>query len=310
MFYKYRNQLLRWWFDRRIRGVLDTLPLRLAEERSAPAVLSQLQHKDVLMYLAAVKSFACHFPPAEVHVVDDGSLTVGDRTLLSEHVPEIRFHALADCREPGLPNGGTWERLIAIARLSETRYVIQLDADTLTLAPIAEVEAATRNGASFTIGTWDHQQIEPILERAREAQKHLAGDRLHVQVLAEANFCHLKDAASFKYVRGCSGFSGFSAGPGKLDLMRVLSSQIQELIGRSWLEWGSEQVMSNLVVANQPNAMVLPHPDYADCMKMRQGTTRFVHFIGTCRFRGGHYAKLVNQMVSQLPKPGQGWSSE
>lgn len=296
MFYKQKNQIQRWWFDRGIRGILETPPLRLSDDGGAPAVLSQLQHKDVLMYLAAVKSFACRFLPAEIHVIDDGSLTVNDRALLAEHVPGIRFHALEDCREPGLPHGGTWERLIAIARLSASRYVIQLDADTLTLAPIPEVVAASRNGTSFAIGTWDHQAIEPMLERSREARKHLVRDRVHVQVLAEANFCNLQDASSMKYVRGCSGFSGFAPCDGKLELMRSLSGQMQGLIGDRWLEWGSEQVMSNLVVANQPDAIVLPHPDYADCVKMRHDKTRFVHYIGTCRFKGGHYARMVRNL--------------
>ncbi len=296
MFYKQKSQWQRWWFDRRIRGVLDTPPLLLAIDSAAPVVLSQLQHKDVLMYLAAVKSFARHLPPAEVHVIDDGSLTAGDRELLGKHVPGICFQSLADCREPGLPSGGTWERLIAIARLSETRYVIQLDADTLTLSPIADIEALSRSGNSFSIGTWDHQQIEPALDRARAAKNHLKGGRPHVQLLAESNFDRLHDAGSLMYVRGCSGFSGFAPGEGKLDLMRTISGQLQSLIGERWLEWGSEQVMSNLVVANQPGAIVLPHPEYADCQKMQPGTTLFVHFIGTCRFNGGHYARMICAM--------------
>ncbi len=62
----------------------------------------------------------------------------------------IEFHALADCHEPGLPTGGTWERLIAIARLSRSHYVIQLDADTLAMGPLAEVAAAVRDGRAFT----------------------------------------------------------------------------------------------------------------------------------------------------------------
>ena len=295
MFYKQKNQFRRWWFDRRIRGVLDTAPLRLADDPTEPVVLSQLQHKDVLMYLAAVKSFACHVLPAEVHVVDDGSLDADDRKLLSKHVAGIHFHALADCREPGLPRGGCWERLIAIARLSERRYVIQLDSDTLTLAPITEVVAAARGDKAFSIGTWDYQQIEPALERALTAKSHLLGGRPHVQLLAEAHFDRLRDADSLKYVRGCAGFSGFSVGVGKLELMRDLSGQMQTMIGERWLEWGSEQVMSNLLVANQPDAIVLPHPEYTDCEKMRPGVTRFVHFIGTCRFRRGVYANQVRR---------------
>jgi hypothetical protein len=299
MFYKQKDKLRRWLFAHQVRGVLDTPPLRLAGG-AATLVLSQLQHKDVLMYLAAVKSFARHLPPGEVHVVDDGSLTDDDHALLMRHIPGIQFHTLTDCREPGLPQGGTWERLIAIARLSSSRYVIQLDADTLTLAGIDEVSDAVTRNQSFSIGTWDQQMIEPAASRAHTARPRLNGGRPHVQLLAEAHFDRFAGAESLRYVRGCSGFSGFAVSTGKLELMRSLSSQMQALIGERWLEWGSEQVMSNLVVANQPDAMVLPHPDYADCEKMQPGATRFVHFIGTCRFRSGRYARLVRQMVSQI----------
>ena len=34
-------------------------------------------------------------------------------------------------------------------------------------------------------------------------------------------------------------------------------------LGSRWTEWGTEQVTSNYVVANSPEAMVLPYPKYA-----------------------------------------------
>lgn len=295
MFYRQKNQWQRWWFDKRARGVLDAPPVRL-DEGGALAVLSQLQHKDLIMYLAAVKSFARHLPPAEVHVVDDGSLTTEDRELLARHIPGVHFHPMADCRQAGLPQGGCWERLTAIARLSRDRYVIQLDADTLTLDRIDEVRAAVRSGHAFSIGTWDGQVLESADERARAAQSRLGAAKPHIQLLAEAQFDRLERAGSLRYVRGCAGFSGFAPGEGKLELMGELSDQMRSLIGDRWLEWGSEQVMSNLVVANQPGAIVLPHPEYADCEKMRPGRTRFIHFIGTCRFAGGVYADMIRRM--------------
>ena len=295
MFYQLKDRLRRGRFSRRVQHLLHTAPLELACNASAPAVLSQLQHKDVLMYLAALKSFAQHVPPNAVHIVDDGSLTPEDRALLAQHVPGVQFHMLADCREPNLPVGGTWERLTAIARLSESSYLIQLDADTLTTGPLPEVAAAVRENRAFTIGTWDGQVIEPARERAAQARARNP-TLTHVQMLAEAHLDRLKDADSLKYVRGCSGFAGFSAGMGKLEMMHRLSSQMQQLIGDKWNEWGSEQVMSNLVVANQTETQVLPHPDYTDCEKMQPGRTRFIHFIGTCRFKGGHYANMINRL--------------
>lgn len=298
MFYKQKNQIQRFLFDRAIRRVLDTPAVTLSSDPGAPAVLSQLQHKDVRMYLAAIKSFTRQVPVAEVHVVDDGSLSKDDRVLLLRHVPDAQFHSMSSCRADSLPRGGCWERLTAIARLSEARYVIQLDADTLTLASIDEVRRAAEDNISFSIGTWDNQTIESAVDRAQTAQKRLGENRrAHVQLLAEANFDRFQQMDGLMYIRGCAGFAGFSAGPGKLEFMQKMSTQMQSLIGERWLEWGSEQVMSNLVVANQPNAIVLPHPDYADCEKMQAGKTRFVHFIGTCRFRRGAYAEQVRHIL-------------
>lgn len=294
MFYKFKDQLRRRLFSSQVGFLIETPPLKLNGNTSL-VVLSQLQHKDVLMYLAAVKSFARQVLPGAVHVVDDGSLTPEDRALLATHLPGVQFHALADCREAGLPTGGTWERLTAIARLSESRYVIQLDADTLTNGHIDEVAAAVRENRAFTIGTWNGQTVETARERAEQTRVRNA-TLTHVQMRAEAHFDRLNEADTLKYVRGCSGFAGFPVGPGKLELMHRLSFQLQRLIGKKWNEWGSEQVMSNLVVANQPDAQVLPHPDYTDCEKMQLGRTRFIHFIGTCRFKGGHYADMIDRL--------------
>ena len=293
MFYKLKDRLRRRHFASQVQNLLDTPAITLGDA-SSPIVLSQLQHKDLLMYLAAIKSFARQLPPSAVHVVNDGSLNAQDCALLTRHVPGIRFHALSDCREPGLPSGGTWERLIAIARLSRSHYVIQLDADTLTRGPISEVIQLAHANRAFTIGTWDGQEIESATERAAQTRTRSPG-ATHVQMQAEMHFDRLSHAAELKYVRGCSGFAGFAAGSDKLQLMHRLSGEMQKLIGDKWLEWGSEQVMSNLVVANEPDAMALPHPDYTDCEKM-QPHSRFVHFIGTCRFQGGRYADMINGM--------------
>jgi len=298
MFYKLKDRLRREFFSRRVQDLLHSAPLELGAA-AAPVVLSQLQHKDVLMYLAAVKSFARQMPPSTVHVVNDGSLTPEDRALLARHVPGVQLHALEDYREPGLPIGGTWERLTAIAHLSQTHYVIQLDADTLTRGPIDEVAVAAQANRAFTIGTWNGQTIEIARERAEQMRARNAAST-HVQMLAEAHFCRLSEVATLKYVRGCSGFAGFPAGPGKLELMHSLSSQMQQLIGDKWHEWGSEQVMSNLVVANQPDARVLPHPKYCDCTKISLTHTQFIHFIGPCRFKAGIYAKMAVRVMTLL----------
>lgn len=295
MLFSLKDKMRRARFARRVDGLADSPPIRL-DGALGLHVLSQLQHKDVLLYLAAIKSFCQQVPVECVHVVDDGSLSPEDQALLARHIPGVEILSIAACRDPALPQGGTWERLTAIARLSRHAYVIQLDSDTLALAPLPEVVEAVRQGRSFTIGTWDGQTLEPAIERAREAKVVLGRGITHVQVQAEAAFDRLDRAEKLRYVRGCSGFAGFAPGPDKLELMRRLSSQLQEILGVVWQEWGSEQVMSNLVVANQPEAFVLPHPSYCDCRCIRPGETRFIHFIGACRFTSDQYSDMVRDL--------------
>lgn len=295
MLFSLKDKMRRARFAKRVAGLLDSAPLRL-DDALGLHVLSQLQHKDVLLYLAAIKSFGRQVPVSQIHVLDDGSLTAEDLAILHQHVPGVRVCPISEVRDPALPHGGTWERLTAIARLSEHAYVVQLDADTLAVDGLPEVLEAVRQGHSFTIGTWDGQTLEPALERSRQAKTILQGGGTHVQVQAEAAFGDLTDAEDLRYVRGCSGFAGFAPGSGKLDLMRNLSSQLERRLGSVWLEWGSEQVMSNLVIANQAGALVLPHPAYCDCNRMTAGTTRFIHFIGACRFTSDRYADTVRHL--------------
>ena len=77
---------------------------------------------------------------------------------------------------------------------------------------------------------------------------------------------------------------------------------MEKEIGAKWHRWGSEQVMSNIVIANLEKAEVLPHPKYSDCKKMKFPDTCFIHFIGDCRFRHSIYAKLATNEIRKLNK--------
>jgi len=135
----------------------------------------------------------------------------------------------------------------------------------------------------------------------RETAARLAprsGD--HIQVFAEANFDKRCDFESLCYVRGCSGFGGVARHAFTREFVESISAQMAAAIGDKWSEWGSERVMSNIVAANVPDAVVLPHPKYADCHKMKQGVTKFIHFIGSCRFIGRTYARLGAQVIDTL----------
>lgn len=299
MLYKLKDRFRRTRFAGQCKAVLDTPPAAL-DPASNLALLSQLQHKDVLMFLLAVKSFAREVRPAAVFVLNDGSLTPEDLAVLAQHIPDVAMLALEPFRNPACPAGGCWERLLAISRLVEDFYVIQLDSDTLTVGPIAEVAACVQEGKAFALGTWDRQRSERMDERVATARKLHTGPSDHVQLVAEANFDKLSGFASLRYVRGCAGFGGFPRRSFSHEFVEAISREMRMAIGDKWDEWGSEQVMSNIVLANVPGCMVLPHPKYADCQKMRDGETVFIHFIGSCRFDRGLYASLGRRVIAAL----------
>lgn len=299
MFYSLKDKIRRKWFASQCKGILQTPPITL-ENNSNLAVLSQLQHKDVLMFLLALKSFSREMPIGHVYLLNDGSLTTSDITLLQAHVPGLTFFELKDFQGTSCPRGGCWERLLAIAELVKKYYVIQLDSDTLTVGAVPELVDFVKQGVAFTIGTWDNQTIETMEERCTTAKTRTPDASSHIQLMAEASFDKLKSYKTLNYVRGCAGFAGFPQNSFTKDFVEGISSEMQEVIGSKWSEWGSEQVMSNIVVANIANATVLPHPKYSDCQKMKLPQTVFIHFIGSCRFNTGTYANLGKNIIKQL----------
>lgn len=303
MFHNLKGQVGRELFNRRCAAVLDTPPIRLDDSRPA-MVLSQLQHKDLLMYLVAVKTLAARVPLGRARVLDDGSLQPEDHALLARHLPGVVIEPITAYRSPRCPSGGTWERLLAIARHCSDHYVMQLDADTLTVDALPEVVQAIEANRSFALGTWDEQRSESFAERAADARRLNPGPQLHVQVAAEQNFDRDPAWAGLRYIRGCSGFAGFAKGATSTGFIEDFSERMSRLLGERWREWGSEQVMSNIALANSPDAMVLPHPRYCDCLH-RAEHSAFVHFIGDCRFRGSTYRDLAGREIDSLNSPAR-----
>lgn len=299
MLEKFFNKYERVRYYRHIRAILDTMPI--AKSRgSRLAVLTQLQHKDVLSYLVALKSFAHSVPVSDVYILNDGTLTESDVRILDEHTSGCQVLSLADFKSQYCPSGGCWERLLAISALVRENYVIQLDSDTVTLGDLQEVKDAVSSASGFVLGTWDKQEFETMPYRVQKSRARLGGVDGHVQLVAEANFDSLRNYESLRYVRGCAGFSGFPAQSFSREWVEDISEQLGATLGEKWAEWGSEQTMSNIVVANMAKSVVLPHPKYADCIKRQHETTEFVHFIGTCRFRGSSYRNTSLDAIRKL----------
>ena len=298
MFYRIKDRLRRAQFQREARGILEVAPIEFDSSSSA-IVFSQLPHKDLLMFITALRSFARFVPLKGVHLLNDGSVTAEDKALLHELIPKLTFYDLLDFRSPACPSGGCWERLLGIAELVRDHYVIQLDSDTLAVSAIDDVAESARNNIAFVLGTWDGQEIEAMADRAAQAKKISGGQDVHIQLLAEANMDRMSGYETLRYVRGCAGFAGFSVRSFSRGRVETLSQEMYAVLGSKWNTWGSEQFASNVIVANIAHAIVLPHPKYCACNRVRPETA-FIHFIGGCRFNDGTYARLAKRVIDEL----------
>ena len=300
MFYKLKDKLNRFRFFEACKQIFITAPVT-AKTDEPIAVLTQLQHKDVILFLIAIKTFVRQVPISKVFIINDGSLNNDDFIVLRKHIPIADFFDAKQFSDPHCPTGGCWERLLAIASFIDQFYIIQLDSDTLSLSALDEINDHIKTNTGFIIGTWDNQEIEAMNISSERAIKNVNPTfDAHVQILAEAHFSKLAGSENLRYVRGCAGFSGFPKNSFKKQFIIDFSTKMENEIGSKWHEWGSEQVMSNVVVANVDKATVLPHPKYADCSKMKLPGTCFIHFIGECRFRGSVYAKLAQNEIRKL----------
>jgi hypothetical protein len=275
----------RWQYKKVAQQILTTRPLNQGELPFM--LLSMVQKRDVESYLVAVKSFAHFLNPSRIVVVCDPSIDEQDRAVLKQHVPHIELRAADEFTHPSMPRGGTWERLFAISCFVRDNYVVQLDADTLTIQPIPEVLDAINSGKGFVLG---EAVLTPLrsLAATREKALPLVRPGAHVQSLSEAEMATVGLPADAQYVRGCSGFTGFPRTGDMQDLMIDFSQRMTGKLGEHWKRWGTEQVTSNYLVANAPGTAALPFPKYGtpDCATTE---TAFLHFIGSMRFVNSKY---------------------
>lgn len=297
MFTSLRIRLPKKWFDLNARPILHTAPIKCDGGRNL-VFLSQLHHPDVLMYLVAAKSFARFIQPREFVIVDDG-LLARDRDLLQRHFERIRFLSSRSVDAGVCPRGGCWERLLSISDINGSDYVVQLDADTVTLNEPTEVIEHIDAGRSFTLGTPGGESIVSTEETSRIASTWTSS---HVQVLSERAMVDLPRHLGDRYVHGCAGFTGFR--PGSLPRIKIdeFSGEMSKLLGTAkWSEWGSEQVTSNFLVANDPGAAVLPIDRYPFWKAGKDiSSAALVHFFGTHRFEEGRYIKSAKQVIDAL----------
>jgi hypothetical protein len=283
-------------FDNAARGVLDTPPLCMKE--SGLLFVTMLCHSDVIRYLLALKSIYRHVGSGAALIIDDGTLTDIDRATIARHVPLHSFVAITTIDTGQCPRGGTWERLLHIVDLTRTHYVIQLDADTLTRAPVPELTDAWHSNRSWALGTNVGLTFRPASEVATMVRSWSL--RLpSIGLIAEMALADVPVLAETKYLHGSSGFAGFARGAYDRESIYMFSSELQARLGARWAEWGTEQITSNWTISNAPDALVLPFGRYA-CFEpwVDPWTRAFLHFIGTYRYDNGVYSKMVRSVIA------------
>lgn len=321
MFFRARRALNRAWFDFNCRGLLKTpalppsdgLPSDELPSDGPPAsrpltVVTMLPHGEVSMYLLALKSFVCRLGRSpKVVVLNDGSLDAADLRTLHGQIASLTVVPIGLVSTGSCPRGSCWERLMLISDLSEDSFVVQLDSDTLTPGPIPEVVACIEGNRSFTLlGDRSYPEVEPMLEACARLK---ASTSQQVQAVCERAFDQLPEAPVLKYLRGNAGFVGFARGSLQRDRIAWFSDLMRRISGPQWDEWGSEQLTSNLLIANADNPLPLPPPRYVSYWAhagIRYEKSSFLHFIGPYRYANGLYLRTAKRVLAGL---GQGGAS-
>ena len=293
-----RTHLLRSCHGLMVRPVLRTAPVRAGA--TPCTVLTMVSHRDIVPYLVAIKTFAHHADPAGVAVLCDESVTVADRALVKAQIPDVEFLDIRAFRRPGIPVGGCWERLLAVTELAKTRYVVQLDSDTVTTGETDEVVKAVGNETAFVMGKEPGQPIGSLID-LQEKTAALAGKlgSMHIHNAAQYHLSRIGLDMSLRYTDGWASFTGFPRDVTLQTRLFEVAHRMRSGMGASLDEWGTEMVVSNFLVANSAGAETLPFPKY--CTPVHGETAVHLwHFVGSLRYDDFRYIKTSVAGVRSL----------
>ncbi len=300
-------RLKRALYNQRCKTIFSTPPVRA--RRDGVVLFSMIGTEVLIPYLVAAKSLHHHLRRGRFVIMDDGTLTARDKALLGDHLDSPVILPIKDVDVGPCPNGGTWERLLTLLDMAADDYVIQLDSDTVTTGPVPEVIDAIEANASFTL-LGANTPIPNITDVESFTRGSFPGGAPsdayydgHIQGATEASLTRIAipGLSELRYVRGCSGFAGFARGQNRA-LATAFSQAMTEQLGpKRWSEWGTEQVTSSFVVANDPSGRVLTPGRYinywGEPLPMDPG---FLHFIGTYRWHRFEYMNWSMNAIRAL----------
>ena len=300
MFFRARRVFSRAWFDFNSRAVLNAPPIHCNDDQLT--LVSMVCHGEVLMYLLAAKSFCRRLGSnPKVVILNDGSFNESDHATIYSHVPEAKIIPISDVAPADTPKGSCWERLLLISDLVKLSYVVQLDSDTLTMNSIPEVKGCITANRSFALlGDGSYPEIESMADACVRSKTNTSP---MVQAVCERSFDQLPEGASLRYVRGNAGFTGFARGSFDRKKVECFSDLMRRIAKDTWDEWGSEQVTSNLIVANTEGSCPLPFPKFLSYWAhpdVPYEDASFIHFIGPHRFSNGFYLKSAKKILEHV----------
>lgn len=292
-----------WSHDRAAQSILDTPPIIGSDD--GLILFSMIGTAVLIPYLVAVKSLHFRLRRGRIVLLNDGTLTAADRAVLALHCDNPVIIEKPSIDPAPCPRDNCWERLIAILDRRRDAYVIQLDSDTVTIGPVPEILSAIDANRSFTLaGGQDEANVgfRPVREIA--SIFHRDGPTTdHVQAHAEFAMANLTDADGLRYIRGCAGFAGFARSDSGRSLVTQFSQDMDLQLGSIWQKWGSEQVASNFVIANDPDPLLLPYDRYVNHWEEAlPADPAFVHFIGTYRFHHGNYKRHTQASIAAMQR--------
>lgn len=287
--------------DRAVRAILDTPPIRPAQD--GLVLFSMIGTAVLLPYLVAVKSLWRQLRRGRIVVLDDGTLTPTDKAILARHCGDPEIIDIASVQTGEFPQGGTWERLLTILDRRGGEYWVQLDSDTVTVGPVPEVEQAIQTNRSFTLlgGTDAEIGAVPLADLA--SQLYPDGPQEgHIQQRVESRMGEMRRDLGWRYIRGCSGFTGFAAGNAGRSLARAFLAEMERLVGPEDTSiWGTEQITSNFLIANEVAPVLLRADRYLNYWgKPWNEQAAFVHFVGTHRYDNDAYAGESRKAIAAL----------
>ncbi|BCN27300.1 hypothetical protein VYA_44920 (plasmid) [Vibrio alfacsensis] len=295
-------------FNKALANVIDTPPIS-SVDHSDVLLVSQVHHAAVKMSLVAIKSFIQKFGDCKIELINDGSLTDSDLSLLTSHIKNVIIVNIEDIDRLSCPKGGCWERLCYLLKRTEDYYVIQLDSDTVTIGAVPEIRQQVDNNRGFTIGGPMFPDPVPIdyMSKLAESWKNS-----HVQAKAESNLSALKVLNITHYLRGCAAFTGFPKGSHLQTLLPEVSEIMEKQLGKAtWSEWGTEQFSSNVMQSLCEHSQILKWPKYHNHgfpsyetkkpgLNGYLGKVSLIHFIGPTRFSNDLYTQAIQHTIQSL----------